>query len=66
MDTENSRQRRRRRHSAELKAQILAECVVPGASVAKAQLLRSANLASGVHEPCERTRDAKRLRGREV
>ena len=46
MDTENSR--RRRRHSAELKAQILAECAVPGASVAKVAMAHGIN-ANIVH-----------------
>ena len=41
MDTENSR--RRRRHSAEQKAQILAECAVPGASVAKVAMAHGIN-----------------------
>lgn len=46
MDTENSR--KRRRHSAELKAQILAECAVPGASVAKVAMAHGIN-ANIVH-----------------
>jgi transposase len=46
MDTENSR--KRRRHSAQLKAQILAECAVPGASVAKVAMTHGIN-ANIVH-----------------
>jgi transposase len=46
MDTENSR--KRRRHGAELKAQILAECAVPGASVAKVAMAHGIN-ANIVH-----------------
>jgi transposase len=46
MDTENSR--KRRRHSAELKAQILAECAMPGASVAKVAMAHGIN-ANIVH-----------------
>ena len=46
MDTENSR--KRRRHSAELKARILAECAVPGASVAKVAMAHGIN-ANIVH-----------------
>ena len=46
MDTENSR--KRRRHSAELKARILAECAVPGASVAKVAMAHGMN-ANIVH-----------------
>lgn len=46
MDTENSR--KRRRHSAELKAQILAECAVPGTSVAKVAMAHGIN-ANIVH-----------------
>jgi transposase len=46
MDTENSR--KRRRHSEELKAQILAECAVPGASVAKVAMAHGIN-ANIVH-----------------
>ena len=46
MDTENSR--KRRRHSAELKAQIRAECAVPGASVAKVAMAHGIN-ANIVH-----------------
>jgi len=37
------KQRTRREHSAELKAQILAECDVPGASVAKVAMCHGAN-----------------------
>ena len=46
MDTENGR--KRRRHCAELKAQILAECAVPGASVAKVAMAHGIN-ANIVH-----------------
>lgn len=46
MTTENSR--RRRRYGAELKAQILAECDRPGASVAKLTMARGIN-ANIVH-----------------
>lgn len=46
MDTENSR--KRRRYGAELKAQILAECAVPGASVAKVAMAHGIN-ANIVH-----------------
>lgn len=46
MDRENSR--KRRRHSAELKAQILAECAVPEASVAKVAMAHGIN-ANIVH-----------------
>lgn len=41
MATENSR--KRRRYGAELKAQILAECDVPGASVAKVAMTHGIN-----------------------
>ncbi|MDO9091035.1 MAG: transposase [Rubrivivax sp.] len=46
MDTETSR--KRRRHSAELKAQILTECAAPGASVAKVAMAHGIN-ANIVH-----------------
>ena len=46
MDEENSR--KRRRHSAELKEQLLAECAVPGASVAKVAMAHGIN-ANIVH-----------------
>lgn len=46
MGTENSR--KRRRYGAELKAQILAECEVPGASVAKVAMAHGIN-ANIVH-----------------
>ena len=46
MATENSR--KRRRHSAELKARILAECAVPGSSVAKVAMAHGIN-ANIVH-----------------
>lgn len=46
MDTENSR--KRRRYGAGLKAQILAECAVPGASVAKVAMAHGIN-ANIVH-----------------
>lgn len=41
MTTENSR--KRRRYGAELKAQILAECDMPGASVAKVAMSHGIN-----------------------
>ena len=41
MDAENSR--KRRRHGAELKAQILAGCAVPGASMAKVAMAHEIN-----------------------
>lgn len=46
METENSR--KRRRYGAELKAQILAECDLPGASVAKVAMAHGIN-ANIVH-----------------
>lgn len=46
MDTENKRTRRN--HSRALKAQILAECVAPGASVAKVAMAHGIN-ANIVH-----------------
>ncbi len=46
MGTENSR--KRRRYTADLKAQILAECDVPGASVAKVAMAHGIN-ANVVH-----------------
>lgn len=46
MATENSR--KRRRHGAELKAQVLAECNAPGASVAKVAMAHGIN-ANIVH-----------------
>ena len=46
MDTENSR--KRRRYGAELKAQVLAECKQPGASVAKVAMAYGIN-ANIVH-----------------
>lgn len=55
MDTDNSR--KRRRHSAELKAQILAECAVPGASVAKVAMAYGIN-ANIVHGWRKLTREA--------
>lgn len=42
------KQRSRREHSAELKAQVLAECEVPGASVAKVAMAHGVN-ANLVH-----------------
>jgi transposase len=47
MDTENSR-KRRRRYDAALKAQIVAECDEPGASVAKVAMAHGIN-ANIVH-----------------
>ncbi len=46
MATENSH--KRRRYAAELKAQVLAECEAPGASVAKVAMSRGIN-ANIVH-----------------
>jgi transposase len=46
METQQSR--KRRRYSAQLKAQILAECDVPGASVAKVAMAHAIN-ANIVH-----------------
>jgi transposase len=40
---ESQESRKRRRYSAELKAQILAECDVPGASVARVALAHGIN-----------------------
>lgn len=47
METEQSR--KRRRYSRELKAQILAKCDVPGASVVKAAMshVNNANILRG-------------------
>jgi transposase len=45
---EGERSRRRRRYSGELKAQILAECAAPGASVARVALSHGIN-ANIVH-----------------
>lgn len=45
---EVERSRKRRRYSGELKAQILAECAAPGASVAKVALSHGIN-ANIVH-----------------
>ena len=55
MDTENSR--KRRRHSAELKAQILTECAAPGASVAKVAMAHGIN-ANIVHSWRKLAREA--------
>ena len=50
MDTMNdSRMITRRRHSAELKAQVLAECAQPGASVASVAMSHGIN-ANVVHK----------------
>ena len=46
---EDSRKITRRRHSRELKAQILAECAEPGASVARVALTHGIN-ANVVHK----------------
>ncbi len=49
MDTMDTEQKRvRRNHSAELKAQVLAECAAPGASVAKVAMSHGIN-ANIVH-----------------
>jgi transposase len=55
MGTENSR--KRRRYNAELKAQILAECDVPGASVAKVAMAHGIN-ANIVHGWRKQAREA--------
>ena len=50
MDTmEDSKRGRRRRHDAELKATVLAECGVPGASVAQVAMAHGLN-ANLVHK----------------
>lgn len=50
MDTkEDARRRTRRRHEAGLKQRVLAECAVPGASVAKVALAHGLN-ANLVHK----------------
>ena len=49
---------RRKRHSAELKAQILAECAVPGASVARVAMSHGIN-ANVVHRWRQLARDAR-------
>jgi len=55
MATENSR--KRRRYGAELKAQILAECAAPGASVAKVAMAHGIN-ANIVHGWRKQAREA--------
>lgn len=55
MATENSR--KRRRYRPELKAQILAECAVPGASVAKVAMSHGIN-ANVVHGWRKQAREA--------
>jgi transposase len=55
METENSR--KRRRYGADLKAQILAECNVPGASVAKVAMAHGIN-ANIVHGWRKQVREA--------
>lgn len=55
MATENSR--KRRRYGAELKAQILAECSAPGASVAKVAMAHGIN-ANIVHGWRKQAREA--------
>jgi len=55
METENSR--KRRRYGAELKAQILAECDRPGASVAKVAMTHGIN-ANIVHGWRKQAREA--------
>jgi len=55
MATENSR--KRRRYGAELKAQILAECAAPGASVAKVAMSYGIN-ANLVHGWRKQAREA--------
>ncbi|MBC7940274.1 MAG: transposase [Chitinophagaceae bacterium] len=50
MDTnEDAKSRARRRHDGELKRQVLAECAVPGASVAKVAMAHGLN-ANLVHK----------------
>lgn len=56
MEVEQSR--KRRRYSGELKAQILAECEVPGASVAKVALSHGMN-ANIVHGWRKQVRDSE-------
>jgi transposase len=56
MATENSR--KRRRYGADLKAQILAECDVPGASVAKVAMAHGIN-ANIVHSWRKLAREAE-------
>ena len=55
METENSR--KRRRYGVELKAQILAECAAPGASVAKVAMSHGIN-ANIVHGWRKQAREA--------
>jgi transposase len=55
---EVERSRKRRRYSGELKAQILAECAAPGASVAKVALLHGIN-ANIVHGWRKQSRNAE-------
>jgi transposase len=55
---EVERSRKRRRYSAELKAQILAECATPGASVAKVALSHGIN-ANIVHGWRKRSRNSE-------
>ena len=55
MATESSR--KRRRYGPELKAQILAECAVPGSSVAKVAMAHGIN-ANIVHGWRKQARDA--------
>ncbi|MCA3242183.1 MAG: transposase [Rubrivivax sp.] len=60
METENSR--KRRRHGAELKALILAECAVPGASVANVAMAHAIN-ANIVHGWRKLAREAGAVSG---
>ena len=55
---EGERSRKRRRYSGELKAQILAECAVAGASVAKVALSHGIN-ANIVHGWRKQVRDSE-------
>ena len=65
METEQSR--KRRQYSPQLKAQILAECDVPGASVAKVAMAHgiNANLVHGWRELARQSDTSKRLVQRE-
>ena len=65
METEQSR--KRRRYSPQLKAQILAECDVPGASVAKVAMAHgiNANLVHGWRKLARQSDTSKRLVQRE-
>ena len=51
--------KRRRRYSAELKAQVMAECEAPGASVARVAMAHGIN-ANVVHRWRQRAREGAR------